>query len=142
MKYILPTIGVTLHLLIVGFFFGINGLFVINLDALTTFLIYIPFGFIPVWPLIHWYQQHPSPIAFMWSSLLEIGVILMVIFGALLVLLHDLVPLNQLLAEGHLTSLLLYLFSGSLISSYLIVLVSEYNHHKTRTAFKDWLLEV
>ena len=66
----------------------------------------------------------------------------MVMFGALLVLSHDLVPLNQLLAEGHLTFLLLYLFSGSLISSYLIVLVSEYNHHKTRTAFKDGLLEV
>lgn len=48
MKYILPIVGVALHLFIVGFLIGFNGLFIIKMDTLTTLFVYIPLGLFPL----------------------------------------------------------------------------------------------
>ncbi|CED57938.1 membrane protein (plasmid) [Aliivibrio wodanis] len=130
MKYILPTVGVALHLFIVGFLIGFNGLFIIKMEALTTLLFYIPLGFLPLWPLIRWYQQRPSPITFMCVFLLKITIISIMALTLFLAIFINAISINHSATDGGLDILLLCIVSVSLFYGYLQTLYFEYINAK------------
>ena len=130
MKYILPTVGVALHLFIVGFLIGFNGLFIIKMETLTTLLVYIPFGLIPLWPLVRWYQQRPSPMTFMCFFLLKIAIISMMALTLFLAIFINAISINHSATDGGLDVLLLCIVSVSLFYGYIQTLFLEYINAK------------
>lgn len=130
MKYILPIVGVALHLFIIGFLIGFNGLFILKMEALTILLVYIPFGLIPLWPLVRWYQERPLHITFMGFFLLKITIISTIAFTLFLAIFINAISINHSETDGGLDILLLCIVSVSLFYGYLQTLYFEYINAK------------